>query len=189
MHEPIRLGLGVGIRASASIPQRRFSTEILEVDPERGDLRLNAVRVAQQQITLLDRCTMPQATISLVGPHVLDSDTHGPQTSESLQRVEILVAVAPVPAARVAGDRADQPDIFVVAQRRLTQPAPSSHLLDGQCWHVNSKADLKRLKSRNGGCPKLTSPEDNEPRLREEATPLNRGSNGEWLATPSDTRS
>ncbi len=79
---------------------------------------------------------------------VLDPDTHGAQASQCLQRVEVLVAIAAVPATRVALDRADQPDLLVVAQRRLTQPAAPGHILDRESCHTRSGANLKRLKSR-----------------------------------------
>ncbi len=64
--------------------------------------------------------------------------------------IEVLLAVAAVPAAGVALDRADQPDLLVVAQRRLAQPAAPGYILDGESCHTSSKTNLKRLKSSGG---------------------------------------
>ena len=84
----------------------------------------------------------------LVCAHVLDPDTHSAQARQCLQRVEILVAVPAVPATRVALDRADQPDLLVVAQCRLTEPAAPGYILNGESCHTSSRTDLKRLRSR-----------------------------------------
>ena len=83
------------------------------------------------------------------------------QAGQRLQRVEVLVAVAAVPAAGVAVDRADQPDLLVVAQRRLAQPAAPGHVLDGESCHDGSKTHLKRLKSSHSqrwALPSLSVP-------------------------------
>jgi hypothetical protein len=51
------------------------------------------------------------------------------------ERVDVLAAVAAVPAAGVPVDRADQPDLLVVAQRRLAEPAAPRDVLDGESRH------------------------------------------------------
>src|SRR6185312_15717100 len=43
---------------------------------------------------------------------------------------------------------ADQPDLLVVAQCRLAEPAAPGDILDGESRHDFSKPNLKRLKSR-----------------------------------------
>ena len=118
------------------------------MDAQGGDLGLDALRMTQQQIALLGRGCVPELAVGLVGAHVLDPDAHGAQAGQRLQRVEVLVAVATVSATGIAGDRADQPDLLVVAQRRLTQAAAPGHILDGEIRHARRKPHLKRLKSR-----------------------------------------
>jgi hypothetical protein len=104
--------------------------------------------VPQQQIALLTRRLMPTHAVGLICAHVLDPDAHRAQAGQRLRRIEVLLAVPAVPATRVALDRADQPDLFVVAQRRLTQPTAPGYILDGESCHTTSKPHLKRLKSR-----------------------------------------
>src|SRR6185437_11551407 len=84
--------------------------------------------------------------VGLVGAHVLDAHAERAQAGERLQHVKVRVLVAAVPAALVPADRADQPDLLVVAQRRLTQPAAPGYLLDGHRAHGPSVTYLKRLK-------------------------------------------
>ena len=102
----------------------------------------------QQQIALLTRLGVPKLAVGLVGAHLLDPDAHGAQASEHLQRVDFLLAIAAVSAARITGNRADQPDLLVVAQRRLREPAAPGYILNCQSCHVDSGTHLKRLKSR-----------------------------------------
>jgi hypothetical protein len=102
--------------------------------------------VPQQQIALLTRRLLSARAVGLVRAHVLDPDADSAQAGQRLQRIEVLLAVPAVPATRVALDRAYQPDLFVVAQRRLTQPAAPGYILNGQSRHTSSKANLKRLK-------------------------------------------
>jgi hypothetical protein len=59
-----------------------------------------------------------------------------------------LVTVPAVPATRVAGDRADDPDLLVGAQCRLTQPAAPGHILDRESCRASSKPNLKRLSAQ-----------------------------------------
>jgi hypothetical protein len=92
---------------------------------QRLDLRLDPLGVTEQQVTLLGRRSATARTVGLVGAHVLDAHAHGAQASKRLKRVEILVAVAAVAATGVPVDRADQPDLFVVPQRRFAEPAAS----------------------------------------------------------------
>jgi len=47
----------------------------------------------------------------------------------------------------VAVNWADQPDLLVIVQRRLAQPAAPGHLLDSETCHAGSQTHLKRLKS------------------------------------------
>ena len=115
---------------------------------QRLDLGLDPLGVPQQQIALFTRLGMPKLAVGLVGAHFLDPDAHGAQASERLQRVDLLLAIAAVSAARISGDRADQPDLLVVAQRRLTEPAAPGGVLNRQSCHDDSKTNLKRLKSR-----------------------------------------
>ena len=91
---------------------------------------------------------MPKLAVGLVGAHLLNPDTHRAQTRQHLQRVEILLAIAAVAAARVAGDRTDQPDLLVIAQCRPAQPAAPGNILDGESRHEATLTYLKRLKSR-----------------------------------------
>jgi hypothetical protein len=72
--------------------------------------------VAQQQIALLGR-HLPACA---VGP---DAHADRSKTGQRLDHVEVLGAVTAMPAVLVAVDRADQPDLLVIAQRRLAQPA------------------------------------------------------------------
>src|ERR1700722_5186989 len=99
--------------------------------PERPDLSLDPLRVTQQQFALLAGRLTSTRAVGLVCPHVLNPNAHSPQAGQCLQRVEILLAVPAMPAARVAPDRADQPDLFVVAQCWLAQPAAPGDVLDG----------------------------------------------------------
>ena len=109
---------------------------------------LDPLGVPQQQIALLARFGVSKLAVGLVGAHLLDPYAHGAQAREHLQRVEFLFAIAAVSAARITGNWANQPDLLVIAQRRLTEPAPAGCVLDCQSWHEASKPDLKRLKSR-----------------------------------------
>ena len=118
------------------------------MDAQRLDLGLDPLGVHQQQIALLTRFGVPKLAVGLVGAHLLDPDAHGAQASEHLQRVDFLFAIAAVSAARITGDWADQPDLLVIAQRRLTEPAAPGCVLDRQSCHDDSKTNLKRLKSR-----------------------------------------
>jgi hypothetical protein len=97
------------------------------------DLSLNAFGVTQQQIALLTRRLMSTHAVGLVYAHVLDPDAHSAQAGQRLQRIEVLLAVPAMPATRVTLDRAYQPDLFVVAQRRLAQPAAP-----GTSWIVRA---------------------------------------------------
>ncbi len=118
------------------------------MNAQRLDLGLDPLGVTQQQIALLTRAGMPKRAVGLVGAHVLDPDAHRAQARQRLQRVDVAFPVAAVPAARVALDRADQPDLLVVAQRRLAQPAAPGYILDGESCHASIKTHLKRFKSR-----------------------------------------
>ena len=118
------------------------------MDAQRLDLGLDPLGVSQQQIALVACFGVSKLAIGLVGPHLLDPDAHRAQAGERLQRVDLFFAIAAVPAARIAGNRADQPDFLVVAQRRLTEPGAPSCVLDCQSCHDVSKANLKRLRSR-----------------------------------------
>jgi hypothetical protein len=80
---------------------------------------------------------------------------HGAQAGKHLERVDILAAVAAVSAAAVPVDRADQPDLFVITQCRLAEPAAPGDILDGESRHDCSKPNLKRLKSRPAGDGRL----------------------------------
>jgi hypothetical protein len=82
---------------------------------------------------------------------ILDAHAHGAQAGKHLERVDILAAVAAVAAAGIPVDRADQPDLLVVAQRGLAEPAAPGDILDGESRHDSSQANLKRLKSRTAG--------------------------------------
>jgi hypothetical protein len=117
------------------------------VDAQRLDLSLDPLGVPQQQIALFTRFGVPNLAVGLVGAHIRDSDAHRTQTSERLQGVDVVLAVPPVPAARITGDRTYQPDLFVVAQRRLAQPGAPGYVLDSESCHASSKTHLKRLKS------------------------------------------
>src|ERR1700677_2091982 len=114
----------------------------------RLDFGLDPLGVLQQQIALLPRLGVPKLAVGLVGAHLLNPDTHRAQARQNLQRVEILLAITAVAAARVAGDRTDQPDLLVIAQRRPAQPAAPGNILDGESRHEATLTYLKRLKSR-----------------------------------------
>jgi hypothetical protein len=58
-----------------------------------------------------------------------------------------------VPAAFVTLDGTYQPDLLVVAQRRLAETTAPGYILDGESCHASSKTDLKRFKSSGGGKP------------------------------------
>ncbi len=105
----------------------------------------------QQRVALLGRGFVPAAAVSLVGAHVLDAHAERAHAGQRLEHVEVLRSVPAVPAALVPGDRANQPDLLVIAQRRLTQPAAPRHVPDRQSCHAGSKTHLKRLKSNAGG--------------------------------------
>jgi hypothetical protein len=53
------------------------------------------------------------------------------QAGQRLQRIDVVLAVAAVPAAFVALDGAYQPDLLVVAQRWLAETAAPGYILDG----------------------------------------------------------
>jgi len=76
-------------------------------------LLLDSAHVPEQEVALFGGRRVSERAIGLVGPHVLDTDAHRPQTRQRLERVEIGLAVAPVAATGVALDRADEPDLFV----------------------------------------------------------------------------
>ncbi|MFZ0664129.1 MAG: hypothetical protein WAM97_00125, partial [Acidimicrobiales bacterium] len=44
----------------------------------------------------------------------------------------------------VVDDRADQPNLLVVRQRRLAQPSAPGHILDRESCHGRSNTPLKR---------------------------------------------
>jgi hypothetical protein len=90
--------------------------------PQGCDLGFDALRMTQERVALVGRRRLPPFTIGLVGAHVLNADAHGAQASQCLQRVEVPIPVAAVPAARIAGDWAGQPNILVIAQRWLAEP-------------------------------------------------------------------
>src|ERR1700679_1814280 len=115
---------------------------------QRLDLGLDPLGVPQKQIALLGRFGVPKLSVGLIDAHLLDPDAHRAQAGERLQRVDFLLAIAAVSAARITGNWADQPDLLVIAQRRLTEPAAPGCVLDRQTSHVDSKTNLKRLKSR-----------------------------------------
>jgi hypothetical protein len=115
---------------------------------QRGDLGLDALGVPPQQVALLGRHrAAAPAAVGLVGAHVVDAQAECPQAGKHLQCVKVLVAVAAVPAPGVPVDRADQPDLLVIAQGGLAQPAAPGHLLDRHRCHAVSVTYLKRLKS------------------------------------------
>jgi hypothetical protein len=80
---------------------------------------------------------------------------HGAQAGKHLERVDILAAVAAVATPGIPVDRADQPDLLVIAQCRLTEPAAPGDILDGESRHDCSKPNLKRLKSRTASDERL----------------------------------
>ena len=86
----------------------------------------SALGMAQQQVALLGRRLVPAAAVGLVGAHFLDADAERAHAGQRLEHVEVLGPVSAVPAALIPGDRADQPDLLVIAQRRLTQPEEGS---------------------------------------------------------------
>lgn len=118
------------------------------MDAQCLELGLDPLGVPQQQIALLTRLRVPKLAVGLVGAHLLDPDAHSAQARQCLQRVEVLIAAAAVPATRVALDRPDQPDLFIVPQRRLTQSAAPGDILDGEGCHGTIQTHLKHLKSR-----------------------------------------
>ena len=128
------------------------------MDPARpADLRAAELRAEPNALKrpgkalgpgLLTGRRLLELTVGLVGAHVLDPDTHGAQARQCLRRVEVLVTVPAVPATRVAGDRADDPDLLVGAQCRLTQPAAPGHILDRESCRASSKPNLKRLSAQ-----------------------------------------
>ena len=114
------------------------------MDVQRRDLGFDPPGVPQQQIALLTRFGVPKLAICLVDAHLLDPDAHGAQTSEHLQRVDFLFAIAAVSAARITAYRADQPDFLVITQRRLAEPAAPGCVLDCQTCHGDSKTKIGR---------------------------------------------
>ena len=73
-----------------------------------------------------DRAARPRSRaagveVGLVGAHVLDAHADGAKTGQCLERVQVVGAVPAMSAVLVALDRSDQPDLLVVAQRRLAQ--------------------------------------------------------------------
>ena len=106
---------------------------------QRLDLGFDPFGMAQQQVTLLPRGRTSARPVGLIGAHILDAHAHGAQAGEHLQRVDILVVVAAVTAAGVPVDRADKPDLLVVAQRRLAEPAAPGDILDGESRHDTAK--------------------------------------------------
>jgi hypothetical protein len=98
---------------------------------QRRDLGFDPLGVTQQQIPLLTRRLMSTRAVGLVCAHVFDAHAHGAQAGQRLQRIDVVLAVAAVPAAPVALDRADQPDLLVVAQCWLAETAAPGYILDG----------------------------------------------------------
>jgi hypothetical protein len=131
--------LRVGITAVAGVPQRRLRSQMVRMRPEGLDLSPNPLDVTQQEIALLARRLIVHARGWPGMCACPRSRRHSAQAPQRLHRVEVLLAVAAVPVLRVALDRANQPDLFVVAQRRLTQPAAPSHILDRESCHSRSK--------------------------------------------------
>ena len=113
---------------------------------QRLDFGLDPLGVLQQQIALLTRLGVSKLAVGLVGAHLLDPDAHRAQTRQHLQRVEILLAIAAVAAARVASDRTDQPDLLVIAQRRPAQPAAPGNILDGESRHASDQNTPQALE-------------------------------------------
>src|SRR5271167_1376031 len=118
------------------------------MDTQGFDLGFDPLGVHQQQIALLTRFGVPELAVGLISAHFLDPDAHGAQAGEHLQRVDFLLAIAAVSAARISGNWANQPDLLVIAQRRFTEPAAPGCVLDRQSCHDDSKTNFKRLKSR-----------------------------------------
>jgi hypothetical protein len=117
------------------------------VDVQRRDLSFDPLGVTQQQIALLARRLVSARPVGRVCAHVFDAHAHDAQACQRLQRVEVVLAVAPVPAAFVALNRAYQPNLLVVAQRWLAETAAPGYILDGQSCHTSRKTNLKRFKS------------------------------------------
>ena len=132
-------------------PHGRLVAQVVEVGAQRLDLRFDPFGMAQQQVALFGRCHTSARPVGLVRAHILDAHAHGAQAGKHLERVDVLAAVAAVAAAAVPVDRADQPDLLVVAQRGLAEPAAPGDILNGEGRHDCSKANLKRLKSRIAG--------------------------------------
>ena len=88
--------------------------------------------MAEEDVALLGGGGRPEGAVGDVRAHVVDADAHGPQAGEHLERVEGGVVVAPVAAALVTVDGADEPHLFVVAQGRLAEPRAPGRLLDRQ---------------------------------------------------------
>src|SRR6202012_1871979 len=115
------------------------------------DLRFDPFGMAQQQVALFGRGRTSARPVGLIRAHVLDTHAHGAQAGKHLERVDILAAVAAVPAAGIPVDRPDQPDLLVVAQRGLAEPAAPRDILDGESRHACSKPNIKRFKSSTAG--------------------------------------
>jgi hypothetical protein len=127
------------------------------VGAQRLDLGFDPFGMAQQQVALLGRGRTSARPVGLVRAHVVDAHAHGAQAGKYLERVDILAAVAAVTTAGIPVDRADQPDLLVVAQRRLAEPAAPGDILNGESRHDSSKSNLKRLKSRIASATILTA--------------------------------
>ncbi|HEU5392142.1 MAG TPA: hypothetical protein VFV73_40250 [Streptosporangiaceae bacterium] len=118
------------------VPQRRLPADVVEPRVLRGDLGLDPLGVPQQQVALLGGGRVPAGPVRLVDAHVLDAHAERAHAGQDLELVQVLGAVAAVPAALVAGDRADETDLLVVTQRRLAQPAAPGHVPDRQGCHA-----------------------------------------------------
>ena len=105
---------------------------------QRRDLGFDPLGMTQQQIALLTGRLMPTRAVGLVRAHIADAHAHRTQARQGLQRIDVILAVPPVSAALVALDRADQPDLFVVAQRWFAETAAPGYVLDGESRHASS---------------------------------------------------
>jgi len=60
---------------------------------QRRNLGFDPLGMTQQQIALLTRRLMPAGAVGLICPHIRDARAHRAQARQSLQRVDVVLAV------------------------------------------------------------------------------------------------
>src|SRR5260370_41945533 len=97
----------------------------------RPYLGLDPIGLTNKQIAQPTLRLTSTPAVGLVCAHIFDAHAHGAQACQRLKRIDVVLAVAAVPAAFVALDRAYQPDLLVVAQCWLAETAAPGYILDG----------------------------------------------------------